>query len=48
MMSIGFAMSIFFGALFLNEPITMTKVFGTLFIIAGSALLGYEGGKDNE
>ena len=47
MMSIGFALSIFFGAIFLNEPITMTKVFGTLFIIAGSALLGFEGGKDN-
>lgn len=48
MMSIGFAMSILFGALFLNEPITMTKIFGTFFIIAGSALLGYEGGKADE
>lgn len=48
MMSIGFAMSIFFGSLFLNEPITVTKVIGTLFIIAGSALLGFEGGKENE
>lgn len=48
MMSIGFALSILFGALFLNEPITLVKIFGTLFIIAGSALLGYEGGKDNE
>ena len=46
MMSIGFALSIFFGAIFLNEPITLTKIFGTLFIIAGSALLGYEGGRD--
>lgn len=48
MMSIGFAMSIFFGAIFLNEPITIQKVLGTLFIIAGSALLGYEGGKVND
>lgn len=48
MMSIGFAMSIFFGAIFLNEPITLAKVIGTLFIIAGSALLGFEGGKENE
>lgn len=48
MMSVGFALSILFGALFLNEPITLIKVFGTFFIIAGSALLGYEGGRDNE
>lgn len=48
MMSIGFAMSIFFGAFFLNEPITVAKVIGTFFIIAGSALLGFEGGKENE
>ncbi|MFW8053988.1 EamA family transporter [Vagococcus fluvialis] len=48
MMSIGFAMSIFFGAIFLNEPITTAKIIGTIFIIAGSALLGFEGGKDNE
>ncbi len=48
MMSIGFAMSIVFGAMFLNESITFAKVAGTLFIIAGSALLGYEGGRVDE
>ncbi|SLM84654.1 MULTISPECIES: EamA family transporter [Vagococcus] len=48
MMSVGFALSIIFGAMFLNEGITTLKVVGTLFIIGGSALLGYEGGKDND
>ncbi|MEG0253983.1 MAG: EamA family transporter [Vagococcus sp.] len=47
MMSIGFALSIAFGFLFLNEPITTPKIIGTFFIIAGSALLGYEGGREN-
>ena len=42
MMSIGFALSIFFGALFLKEPITLYKLLGTAFIIAGSVLLGME------
>lgn len=48
MMSVGFALSIVFGAMFLNEGITTMKIIGTLFIIGGSALLGYEGGKDND
>ncbi len=48
MMSIGFALSIIFGFLFLDEPITISKIIGTFFIIAGSALLGYEGGRNNE
>lgn len=48
MMSIGFALSIVLGFLFLEEPITTTKIIGTFFIIAGSALLGYEGGREDE
>lgn len=48
MMSIGFALSIFLGAIFLHEPITLTKVIGTAFIIFGSALLGVEGGKADD
>lgn len=48
MMSLGFALSIIFGAIFLHEAITVPKVLGTLLIIAGSALLGYEGGHDND
>ncbi|MCH3906627.1 MAG: EamA family transporter [Lactobacillus sp.] len=47
MMSLGFALSIVFGALFLQESITIGKVIGTILIIAGSALLGYEGGRNN-
>jgi uncharacterized membrane protein len=47
MMSLGFALSIVFGALFLQESITIGKVIGTVLIIAGSALLGYEGGRNN-
>ncbi|MGY3765396.1 EamA family transporter [Vagococcus vulneris] len=43
MMSIGFALSILFGALFLNESITWYKLLGTAFIILGSVLLGIEG-----
>lgn len=43
MMSLGFALSIVLGALFLNESITWYKLLGTGFIIAGSILLGIEG-----
>lgn len=42
MMSIGYAFSIVIGYLFLNEPITLYKFFGTLFIIVGAVLLGME------
>lgn len=48
MMSVGFALSIFLGAIFLEEEITWTKVIGTLFIILGSVLLGIQGKEENE
>lgn len=48
MMSLGFALSIFLGAIFLNEPITTNKIIGTLFIVVGSGILGIEGSKDND
>lgn len=43
MMSLGFALSILLGALFLGEPITTYKLFGTFLIVAGSIVLGIEG-----
>jgi drug/metabolite transporter (DMT)-like permease len=43
MMSLGFALSIVLGAVFLNESITWYKLLGTGFIVAGSVLLGIEG-----
>ncbi|WP_086313378.1 hypothetical protein A5821_000855 [Enterococcus sp. 7F3_DIV0205] len=46
MMSLGFALSIVLGALFLNESITWYKLLGTGFIIAGSILLGIEGNEE--
>lgn len=46
MMSLGFALSIVLGALFLNETITWYKLLGTAFIIAGSILLGVEGNEE--
>lgn len=46
MMSLGFALSIVLGALFLNESITWYKLLGTAFIIAGSILLGIEGNEE--
>ncbi|MBO0472576.1 EamA family transporter [Enterococcus ureasiticus] len=46
MMSLGFALSILLGALFLNESITWYKLLGTGFIIAGSILLGIEGNEE--
>lgn len=46
MMSLGFAMSIFWGAIFLSESITLPKILGTLLIIGGSAVLGIEGNKE--
>ncbi|ALS00449.1 hypothetical protein ATZ33_03400 [Enterococcus silesiacus] len=46
MMSLGFALSIVLGALFLNENITWYKLLGTGFIIAGSILLGIEGNEE--
>ncbi|EOL44188.1 EamA family transporter [Enterococcus caccae] len=47
MMSLGFALSIVLGALFLNESITWYKLIGTGFIIAGSILLGIEGNEES-
>jgi uncharacterized membrane protein len=47
MMSLGFALSIFLGAFFLGEPITLLKVVGTLCIIVGSVLLGIEGNEES-
>ena len=46
MMSLGYVWSIIFGALFLAEGITTPKIIGTIFIIVGSVLLGYEGGRE--
>lgn len=46
MMSLGFALSIVLGALFLNESVTWYKLLGTAFIIAGSILLGVEGNEE--
>lgn len=46
MMSLGFALSIVLGALFLNENITWYKLLGTGFIIVGSILLGIEGNEE--
>lgn len=46
MMSLGFALSIVLGALFLNESITWYKLLGTGFIIVGSVLLGIEGNEE--
>ncbi|MBM7690157.1 hypothetical protein BCR24_14400 [Enterococcus ureilyticus] len=46
MMSLGFALSIVLGALFLNESITWYKLLGTGFIIVGSILLGIEGNEE--
>lgn len=46
MMSLGFALSIILGALFLNESITWYKLLGTGFIIVGSILLGIEGNEE--
>lgn len=46
MMSLGFALSIVLGAIFLNESITWYKLLGTAFIIAGSVLLGVEGNEE--
>jgi uncharacterized membrane protein len=43
MMSLGFALSILLGALFLNEMITWYKLIGTGLIIVGSIVLGVEG-----
>lgn len=48
MMSLGFAVSIFLGALFLNEPITAYKLLGTSLIIAGSIVLGIEGNQEEK
>ena len=47
MMSLGFALSIVLGALFLDESITWYKLIGTGFIIAGSILLGIEGNEES-
>lgn len=47
MMSLGFALSIVLGALFLDESITWYKLLGTAFIIAGSILLGIEGNEES-
>lgn len=47
MMSLGFALSIVLGAIFLNEQITWYKLLGTAFIVAGSVLLGVEGNEEN-
>ncbi|MGO2083375.1 EamA family transporter [Vagococcus sp.] len=47
MMSIGFALSVFLGALFLHELVTPAKLLGIFLIILGSALLGYEGGRED-
>lgn len=46
MMSLGFALSIFLGAIFLGEGITTYKLIGTALIIAGSVLLGIEGNEE--
>lgn len=48
MMSIGFALSILLGALFLDEPITAYKLIGTTLIIAGSIVLGIEGNEEEQ
>ncbi|GGC83652.1 EamA family transporter [Enterococcus wangshanyuanii] len=48
MMSLGFALSIVLGAVFLNESITWYKLLGTGFIVAGSILLGIEGNEGAE
>ncbi len=47
MMSLGFALSIVLGALFLDESITWYKLIGTGFIIAGSIFLGIEGNEES-
>ncbi|MFC2695410.1 MAG: EamA family transporter [Lactobacillus sp.] len=46
MMSLGYVWSIIFGAIFLAEAITTPKIIGTILIIVGSVLLGYEGGRE--
>lgn len=43
MMSLGFASSIVFGSLFLNEPVTGKKIIGIIIIIIGSIILGTQG-----
>lgn len=45
MMSLGFALSIFFGNIFFGETITTNKIIGTVIIIIGAALLNTEGKK---
>lgn len=39
MMSIGFAFSVFLGFIFLHEPITLAKILGVIFIVAGTIVL---------
>lgn len=48
MMSVGFALSIILGAVFLEEKVTWAKIVGTVFIILGSVLLGIQGKEENE
>lgn len=48
MMSLGFALSIFLGAFFLNEPITIIKLIGIGCIIAGSVVLGRDGNEASQ
>ncbi len=45
MMSVGFALSMVFGALFFAETLTLSKLIGTALIIIGVALLNSEGKK---
>lgn len=44
MMSISFALSIVWGFLFLDEPVTLSKVGGTCLIILGCILIGSDEG----
>ncbi|WEV45685.1 EamA family transporter [Streptococcaceae bacterium ESL0687] len=48
MMSIGFAFSVFFGYLFLGESISLNKILGVLFIVAGAFTLAYIPKKERE
>lgn len=46
MMSLGFASSIVFGSIFLNEPVTSKKIIGIIVIIIGSIILGTQGDEE--
>lgn len=46
MMSLGFASSIVFGSMFLNEPVTIKKIIGVIIIIIGSIILGTQGDEE--